>query len=69
MSGVREAEGDSSVNQFMVGSNGDCVVVGVAVQGKRLTKDEAINLAVWICAVAGVDEDEFREAFEEEVGR
>ncbi len=42
-------------NKFLVGAQGDQVVIGLPMRTARMTKDEALTLAAWLVAIATTD--------------
>ena len=52
-----------ALNKHLVSSNGEDVLIMNPPQ--RLTKDEAVEFAAWLVAVAGADEKEFNAKFQE----
>ena len=47
-------------NKFLVGAQGENIIVGLPMRAARMTKEDALNLAAWIVALATPDaEKEF----------
>lgn len=45
-----------TANKFMVGMQGDQIVIGLALRTSRMTIDDALNLAAYLVAMVGDDE-------------
>ena len=42
-------------NKFLVGAQGDRIVVGLALRAARMTKEDALNLAAWLVTMSTTD--------------
>jgi hypothetical protein len=56
-------------NKFLVGVQGDDVVVGLPMRTARMTKPEALEYAAWLVSLATYDpEKEFQPVLDEILG-
>ena len=48
-----------TLNKWLVGVQGDMIVMGLPMQAARMSKDDALLLAAWLVALASEDPVEF----------
>ena len=49
---IREDDKMDTTNKFLVGVQGDSVIVGLAMQTTRISPEDAFNLAAWLVVMA-----------------
>ncbi len=54
-------------NKYMVGVQGNTIVVGLVMRTARMSKPEALNLAAWLVALAADDPEKDLQPIVEDI--
>lgn len=52
-------------NKYIVGSQGENIIIGLPIKAARMTKREALELAAWLVTLAEKESGEFEKILKE----
>jgi len=52
-------------NKFLVGSQGEQIVIGLPMRSARMSKEDALTLAAWLVAMAETEQGQFQAVLAE----